>query len=157
MKQLTHDTHPGITRMKSLYVWWPGISIDKDIVSTVPKCQICQESHPSAPLHPWNGRQYPGAVYTLVQLFLIIIDAHSKWIYALIVNSNISGSYPLEKALSDFQRRSVYSGFTSALNVHKECHHASKISTSLSSSMLKWFSSQELADQFTESRARIRS
>ena len=43
-----HDTHPGITRMKSLarsYVWWPGI--DKDIVSTVQKCQICQESRPS--------------------------------------------------------------------------------------------------------------
>ena len=41
------------------------ISIDKDIVSTVPvfvKKVIHQHS-----LHPWNGRQYPGAVYTLVQ------------------------------------------------------------------------------------------
>ena len=104
MKQLTHDTHPGITRMKSLYVWWPGISIDKDIVSTVPKCQICQESHPSAPLHPWNGRQYPGAVYTLVQLFLIIIDAHSKWIYALIVNST-SAEATMSKLCSIFSTR----------------------------------------------------
>ena len=44
LKQL-HDTHPGISRMKSLarsYVWWPGI--DASIVATVRGCSICQDN-----------------------------------------------------------------------------------------------------------------
>ena len=93
-----HDTHPGINRMKSLarsYVWWPGL--DSDIVAKVRECRICQEDRPNpprAPLHPWEWPSSPWsrlhidhAGPFMGKLFLIVIDAHSKWIDVSIVNS----------------------------------------------------------------------
>ena len=97
LKQL-HDTHPGISRMKALarsFVWWPGM--DSDIQTTVRNCVKCQENRatPSkAPLHPWEWPHQPWArVHIdhagpfLGHIFLIIVDAHSKWIDAHIVSS----------------------------------------------------------------------
>ena len=93
-----HDTHPGINRMKSLarsYVWWPGL--DSDIAAKVRECRICQEDRPNpprAPLHPWEWPSSPWsrlhidhAGPFMGKLFLIVIDAHSKWIDVSIVNS----------------------------------------------------------------------
>ena len=54
-----HQTHPGISRMKSLargYVWWP--CMDSDLEAVVKSCTTCQSSHHnplSAPVHPWPG------------------------------------------------------------------------------------------------------
>ena len=51
-----HETHPGISRMKSLarqYVWWPGM--DADLERKVKECSACQaaqKSPPCMPLHP---------------------------------------------------------------------------------------------------------
>ena len=85
-----HQTHMGITRMKSLargYVWWP--SIDSDLEKLVKGCQTCQINRPSPPLaqiHPW---QWPECPWTRIhvdyagpfmgKMFLLIVDAHSKW------------------------------------------------------------------------------
>ena len=58
-----HDTHTGITKMKSLarsFVWWPGM--DAQIEKLVKSCAVCQESRPSpapAPLHPWEWPSEP--------------------------------------------------------------------------------------------------
>ena len=102
MKQL-HDTHPGISRMKSLahsYIWWPGL--DAEITSTVQQCDLCQLHRPSpskAPLHPWEWPTKPWARLHIDhagsfhgKLFLIIVDAHSKWIDVQIVNSTSAES-----------------------------------------------------------------
>ena len=91
-----HDTHPGITRMKSLarsYVWWP--TLDRKIISTVQNCTTCQANRSSKTLlHPWEWPSRPWsrlhidhAGPFLGKLYLIIIDAHSKWIDVHIVNS----------------------------------------------------------------------
>ena len=96
--QLLHDTHPGINKMKALarsYVWWPGI--DKDIQETVKKCSTCQlhrPDPPQAPIHPW---EYPTRAWQRVHIdhagpfkghmFLVLIDAYSKWLEVLKVNS----------------------------------------------------------------------
>ena len=62
MEQL-HDSHPGISRMKSLarsYVWWPHM--DKDLEEKVKSCDVCQQhQHKSqpAPLHPWEWPKRP--------------------------------------------------------------------------------------------------
>ena len=93
-----HSTHPGICKMKSLarsYVWWPGM--DTDIASTVQSCSICQQHRPSppkAPLHPWEWPSHPWsrlhidhAGPFMGKLFLILVDAHSKWLEVHVVPS----------------------------------------------------------------------
>ena len=96
--QELHETHPGASRMKSLarsYIWWP--KMDSEIESQVRSCSICQESSPSppaAPLHPWQWPSQPWSRLHLDfagpymgQMFLIIVDAHSKWLDAHIMSS----------------------------------------------------------------------
>ena len=86
-----HETHPGINKMKALahsYLWWPGM--DNQIVNMVKSCSVCQESRPTpavAPLHPWEWPSQPWsrihldfAGPFLDHMFLVIVDAHSKWI-----------------------------------------------------------------------------
>ena len=85
-----HEAHPGISRMKALargYVWWPNM--DRELEDTVKKCQQCQ-LHQKAPaealLHPW---EWPGQPWSRVHIdyagpykghmYLVVIDAHSKW------------------------------------------------------------------------------
>ena len=121
-----HDTRPGITRMKSLarsYVWWPGI--DKDIMSTVQKCQITIQSTSSPPwewpTRPWCRIHIDHASPLIGKLSLIIIDAHSKWIDVLIVNST-SAEATISKIRSIFSTHGLPeqimsdngSGFTSS-------------------------------------------
>ena len=85
-----HENHLGITRMKAVaqsYVWWSGLH--KNIEDQVKKCLPCQEqkSKPAcAPLHPWI---WPTASWKKVhidfaglfldKMFLIVVNAHSKW------------------------------------------------------------------------------
>ena len=76
--------------MKALaqqYVWWP--SLDGDLEDEVKQCTPCQESRnspPVAPLIPWEWPQRPWmrvhADYAgrfVGHMFLVIVDAHSKW------------------------------------------------------------------------------
>ena len=72
---------------KSL-VWWPGM--DMEIESMVKCCHDCQQSQPAppaAPLPPW---QWPTWSWSRLhvdfagplegKMFLIVIDAHLKWL-----------------------------------------------------------------------------
>ena len=99
--EMLHEAHPGIARMKSLarsYFWWPGM--DHDIEQCVKSCTVCQTSRkdpPVAPLHTWSWPEKP---WTRVhidyagpmegKMFLVIVDAHSKWIDIHITNSSTS-------------------------------------------------------------------
>ena len=107
-----HDGHPGTVKMKSLarqYVWWPGL--DKDLEEKVRLCTPCQETRNSpsvAPLHPWEWPQRPWmrvhADYAgpfLGHMFLILVDAHSKWMEVHITKSSTS-SITIEKMRSTF-------------------------------------------------------
>ena len=86
-----HETHPGTSKMKALarsYSWWPGM--DMAIERTVKSCQTCQESRPApavAPLHlwewpsqPWSRLHLNFAGPFLRHMYLVLIDAHSKWL-----------------------------------------------------------------------------
>ena len=90
MRKLLHETHPGITRMKSLarsYVWWPGI--DKDLECIAKSCQDCQQHQKveqKTPLHPlefpkrpWQRLHLDFAGPFQGHMWLIVIDAYSKW------------------------------------------------------------------------------
>ena len=91
-----HVGHPGISRMKGIargIVWWPGI--DKDIENAVRSCCDCQENQKapaSAPLHPWEWPEHPWtrlhidyAGPFMGKMFLVVVDAHSKWLEIDIV------------------------------------------------------------------------
>lgn len=85
-----HEGHPGIVRSKELarsYVWWPGI--EADLERSVKNCASCQEQRSApakAPLHPWSWPTTPWqrvhidfAGPFLQSMFLVVVDAHSKW------------------------------------------------------------------------------
>lgn len=105
--QELHETHPGISKMKSLarnYVWWPRM--DAEIEEVVKKCNACQETRhapPAAPIHPW---EWPSQPWSRLHMdfagpwrghqFLVIVDSHSKWLDAHILSS-ISSAKTIEK------------------------------------------------------------
>jgi hypothetical protein len=99
--QELHESHIGMSRMKSLarnYVWWPGL--DNAIENTVKKCHPCQlycNQPAPAELHPWDWPDSPWsrlhidhAGEFMGKFFLIVIDAHSKWLEVLPVSNTSS-------------------------------------------------------------------
>lgn len=102
LRQLHHG-HPGITRMKALarsYFWWP--KLDMDIEALVKGCNTCQEHRnlpAPAPLHPWEWPSKPWqrlhidyAGPFIGHMFLILMDAHSKWMDAYPVTTATSAA-----------------------------------------------------------------
>ena len=96
-----HQGHPGITRVKGLargFVWWPGMNFDlENMVKSCPNCQVNQKAPPVAPLHPWEWPQRPWtrlhidyAGPFLRKMFLVTVDAYSKWIDAQVVSAATS-------------------------------------------------------------------
>ena len=87
---ILHDGHPGITKMKQLarsIVWWPRIDAHIEIkVKHCEQCAMLQKSPSPVPLHPW---EWPNRPWTRIhvdyagpfmgKMFLVLIDAHSKW------------------------------------------------------------------------------
>ena len=107
-----HESHPGISRMKSLargYLWWP--SMDFDIEQYVKDCHTCQSQCPQpslAPVHfwdipqqPWNRLHLDFAGPFLGHMYLILVDAHSKWIDVVLMHT-ITSANTIEKLQSIF-------------------------------------------------------
>ena len=76
-----------------MYVWWPGITAD--IEEMVGGCLVCQQNQgtSAAPLNLWSWPTWPWARLHLDfsnpflgWMFLILIDAHSKWIETFITS-----------------------------------------------------------------------
>lgn len=93
-----HKGHLGSTKMKQLarsYVWWPNL--DADLESVTNQCAVClanRQMPNKAALHPWEWpskpwhrvhADYAGPVAG--SYFLVIVDAHSKWIEILPTKS----------------------------------------------------------------------
>ena len=101
--EVLHEAHPGIVRMKSFargFVWWPGL--DEQIENCVKECGVCQQSRkivPVVPLHPWVWPVKPWSRIHIDyagpfegKMFLLTIDAHSKWLEVHVTNSATSST-----------------------------------------------------------------
>ena len=86
-----HAEHFGIVKMKQLarkYLWWP--KLDKEIEETVKSCTACQEEakSPNAsqqaswswPGGPWKRIHIDYAGPFLGKMFLVVVDAYSKYL-----------------------------------------------------------------------------
>ena len=85
-----HETHTGVVKMKAVArtrVWWPAI--DRDIEATAKSCSSCAmiaKDPEKAPLHSW---EYPTQPWQRLhvdyagpffgRMFLVYVDAHSKY------------------------------------------------------------------------------
>ena len=99
--QELHACHSGIARMKTLtrmFVWWP--CLDSDIENFVNQCSTCQSQRPTPPAasirpwkwstHPWYRLHLDMAGPFLGHMFLVLIDAHSKWLEVRLMPSTTS-------------------------------------------------------------------
>ena len=87
---LLHISHPGIVKMKALalsYVWWPGT--DTDIECTVKSCSPCQMQRSTPAKAQLDSWEWPTSSWECIcedfvgpflgRMFLVLVDAHSKW------------------------------------------------------------------------------
>lgn len=96
-----HSTHLGIVKMKNLarsYIWFPNL--DKNIENMAKTCEACllhSNNAPKAQIVPWP---WPNKPWERIHVdyfdfkrknFLVILDAHSKWLEVFemsTINSN---------------------------------------------------------------------
>ena len=80
-------------------MWWP--KLDEQIEQTVHDCSVCQsnqKSPPEVPMQPWQWSNKPWdrvhvghfGLYR-DQMFLQLVDSHSKWVEVSPVSSSSSG------------------------------------------------------------------
>ena len=75
-------------RLARGYVWWPGIDTELEkCVKESKECQTQQKTPPVTPLHPWSWPEKPWSRIHVDyaspfrgKMFLLMIDAHSKWL-----------------------------------------------------------------------------
>ncbi|XP_015778003.1 PREDICTED: uncharacterized protein K02A2.6-like [Acropora digitifera] len=102
LKEL-HDGHMGVVKMKALarsYVWWPNINAQlEELAKACSGCQQNQNMPTKVPLHPWEWAttpwqrihiDYAGPFQN--SMFLVVVDAHSKWPEVIPVSSTTSSS-----------------------------------------------------------------
>lgn len=96
-----HVSHPGMVRMKTLarkHLWWPNL--DKELEELVQNCHACQANRQkpaTAPLHPWS---WPTGVWQRIHIdfagpflghmFLLVLDAYSKWLEIFLMPTTTS-------------------------------------------------------------------
>lgn len=96
--QQLHSSHLGIVKMKSLarnHFYWPGLN--KDVENLANSCQNClanKISSPKTTLNPWKWPDKPFERIHIDYLgpflnkyFLVIVDAHSKWLEVFPTNT----------------------------------------------------------------------
>ena len=74
-------------QLARMFVWWPAL--DQDIEEKVKSCAECQFQLPLPPLSPLSPWQWPSCPWSRVHvdflgpfmghMFLLLMDAHSKW------------------------------------------------------------------------------
>ena len=103
MLQLLHEGHPGVCAMRELarfYAWWP--CIDNDIEHHVAACCACQQGRSAEPEVPLLSWSIPSEPWSRVHLdfagpfegfmWLIAVDAYSKWLDVIKMKSTTASA-----------------------------------------------------------------
>ena len=97
-----HSEHLGAVRMKRLaqrYMWWP--KIDENIETVVKECAVCQENAKmpsknyatwSWPVGPWQRIHLDFAGPFMGKMFLVLVDAYSKFLDVIPMNQATSAT-----------------------------------------------------------------
>lgn len=109
-----HSGHCGVVRMKEIarsYFWWPGLDVAiEEKAKSCPACQKLRNLPQLAPLHPWDWPEEPwqrahidfaGPLENC--MFLVVVDAHSKWPEVVVMKST-SSERTIEELRSIFSR-----------------------------------------------------
>lgn len=109
-----HSGHCGVVRMKEIarsYFWWPGL--DAAIEEKAKSCSACRKLRnlpQLAPLHPWDWPEEPWQRVHIDfagplenHMFLVVVDAHSKWPEVAVMKST-SSERTIEELRSIFSR-----------------------------------------------------
>ena len=112
--EVLHESHIGVVKMKALarsYIWWPGI--DREIEELARGCQRVQHAPKSSPLHPWEWPSSPWqrihVDYSgpfLGMMFLLVVDASSKWPEVITMHST-TASKTIEALRAVFARNGL--------------------------------------------------
>ena len=112
-----HDSHTGMSKMKMLaraYVWWPNLDNDiEQLAKRCSNCQIVSPSPPKAPIHPWEWPAQPWsrlhldfAGPFLGHMYLILVDAYSKWLTVEVMHS-ITAEKTIQKLRTIFSTHGI--------------------------------------------------
>ena len=109
-----HQEHQGVARMKAVarsHVWWP--KLDQCLEQVAKNCLPCQQVKNiplAAPLHPWVWPSKPWQRIHIDfagpmkgKMYLILVDAHSKWPEVAEISSTSAAS-TLQQLRSWFAR-----------------------------------------------------
>ena len=112
---LLHCTHQGVVAVKAVarsYVWWP--KMNEEIERVTRECSACQDSRnkpPKSTPHPWTPTKRPwerihadfcGPVNK--DNYLIIVDAHTKWIEVINMKSKTTSPATIKELQKVFAR-----------------------------------------------------
>ncbi|XP_058810405.1 uncharacterized protein K02A2.6-like [Phymastichus coffea] len=110
-----HMSHMGMVKIKMLarsYVWWPNI--DDNIENLVKSCKICNEMQKNPPKAILTSWPWPEKAWSRIHLdflgpflghiFLVVIDAHSKWPEIINFKNNTKTYRVIEECKNLFAR-----------------------------------------------------
>ncbi|XP_046736549.1 uncharacterized protein K02A2.6-like [Diprion similis] len=122
LKEL-HSSHMGIVKIKTFarsYVWWPGI--DSAIENLINDCNICSVLRKTPAKTPLTTWPWPPKAWSRIHcdfagpffnnMYLIVIDAHSKWPEVINFKNNTKTSKVIEKF------KTLFANYGLPLHVH---------------------------------------
>lgn len=113
-----HKTHMGICKMKGIarsYFWWPRL--DEDLENVSKSCENCLQYRNTPPKSELINWPWPKEPWSRVHIdflgpafgkyFLILVDAHSKWIECIDMNQSITASQTIKAIRPIFARLGI--------------------------------------------------